>query len=157
MSGPFDMWVPDRGAWPVWAQNSECMGKHMQSAAVDLILTLITTPSFPHRWTSWRPWPSRKEKLAASTSKKTSGYGKVKVIPWGRKTESSVLVLRRLEERQLPPTVSLCLDSHHLCYWICKEPCLVGTGRCKAKSSSFYSNWYSNGLRAESGFWPSAI
>lgn len=118
LSGPFHMWVPDRGVWPVWAQNSECMGKHMQSAAVDLILTLITTPSFPHCWTSWRPWPSRKEMSAASTSKRTSGYGKVKVIPWGRKTESSALVLRRLEERQLPPTVPLCLDSHHLCYWI---------------------------------------
>lgn len=49
------------------------------------------------------------------------------------------------------------------CVWIpitsatefCKEPCLVGTGR--AKSSSFYSNRYSNRLRAESSFWPLAI
>lgn len=148
------MRVPGWRVWPVQAQNSKCMGKHMQNTAVDLILTLITTPSFPHRWTSWRPWPSRKEKSAESTGKRTSGYGKAKAVPW----EENWILCPRVEEAEIKMA-----SSHSV--WIpltsatefCKEPCLVGTGRCRAKSSLFYSSWYSNRLRAESGFWPLAI
>lgn len=152
LSGPFDMRVPGWGVWPVQAQKSKCKGKHMQNTAVDLILTLITTPSFPHHWTSWRPWSTRKEKSAESTGMRTSGHGKAKVIPWGRKLNPLPLCWGDWKKA----------SSH--CVWIpitsatefCKEPCLVGTGRCRAKSSSFYSNWYSNRLRAESSFWPLA-
>lgn len=149
LSGPFHVQVP---GWGVQAQNSKCMGKHMRNAAADLILTLITTSSFPHHSTSWRPWPSRKEKSAESIRKRTSGYGKVKVIPWGRKLNPLPLCWGGWKKDNFFP---LCLDSHHLCYWILQGACSVWTGR--AKSSSFYSNWCSDRLRTESSFWPLAI